>query len=107
MPEDRNVTYDPLVAFMALFENVQAVSSQQDPFEGLGIEERLKLHIVNGIKKKLDGHLAEAMETYTPLQIINDILLDGMKTVGELFRQWASSSGPARCSSRLFCRAPK
>ena len=85
MPEDRNVTYDPLVAFMALFENVQAVSSQQDPFEGLGIEERLKLHIVNGIKKKLDGHLAEAMETYTPLQIINDILLDGMKTVGELF----------------------
>jgi len=85
MPEDPNVTYDPLVAFMALFENVQAVSSQQDPFEGLGIEERLKLHIVNGIKKKLDGHLAEAMETYTPLQIINDILLDGMKTVGELF----------------------
>lgn len=85
MPEDRNVIYDPLVAFMALFENVQAVSSQQDPFEGLGIEERLKLHIVNGIKKKLDGHLAEAMETYTPLQIINDILLDGMKTVGELF----------------------
>ncbi|MFO0091187.1 MAG: vitamin B12 dependent-methionine synthase activation domain-containing protein [Armatimonadota bacterium] len=85
MPEDRNVTYDPLVAFMALFENVQAVSSQQDSFEGLGIEERLKLHIVNGIKKKLDGHLAEAMETYTPLQIINDILLDGMKTVGELF----------------------
>lgn len=85
MPEDRNVIYDPLVAFMALFENVQAVSSQQDPFEGLGIEERLKLHIVNGSKKKLDGHLAEAMETYTPLQIINDILLDGMKTVGELF----------------------
>ncbi len=85
MPEDRNVTYDPLVAFMALFENVQAVSSQQDPFEGLGIEERLKLHIVNGIKKRLDGHLAEAMESYTPLQIINDILLDGMKTVGELF----------------------
>src|SRR5688500_11179247 len=30
-------------------------------------------------------HLVEARQTYLPLQIINDILLDGMKVVGELF----------------------
>src|SRR5688500_14818908 len=30
-------------------------------------------------------HLVEARQTYLPLQIINDILLEGMKVVGELF----------------------
>ena len=79
------VTYDPLVAFMALFENVQARDTSTDPFEGLGIEERLKLHIIKGIKKRLDAHLAEALAVHPPLHIINEILLDGMKTVGDLF----------------------
>src|SRR5260370_6477079 len=30
-------------------------------------------------------HLEEARQSYTPLAIINDILLDGMKVVGDLF----------------------
>lgn len=77
--------YDPLVEFMARFENVRAVDSSADPFEGLTIEESLQKHIVDGIKKNLDSRLAHALEIYSPLQIINDILLEGMKTVGELF----------------------
>lgn len=78
-------TYDPLIELMARFENVKLGSSDADPFAGLSIEDRLKRHIVDGIKKNLDRHLEEALRTYEPLQIINDILLDGMKTVGELF----------------------
>ncbi|MBX3097363.1 MAG: B12-binding domain-containing protein [Fimbriimonadaceae bacterium] len=90
MSEDRKetrgeITYDPLVAFMALFENVRATDDSVDAFEGLGVEDRLKRHIVQGIKKRLETHLASAMEQYSPLHIINEILLDGMKTVGELF----------------------
>jgi cobalamin-dependent methionine synthase I len=32
-----------------------------------------------------ESHLDLAMESYKPLDIINNILLDGMKTVGDLF----------------------
>jgi len=70
---------------MARFENVKASSTASNPFEGLGVEDRLKKHIVEGIKKNLEEHLGDALKIYTPLEIINEVLLDGMKTVGELF----------------------
>ena len=81
----RVCTYDPLIELMARFENVKAASTSANPFEGLTIEDSLKKHIIDGIKKGLEAHLEEALRTYAPLAIINDILLDGMKTVGELF----------------------
>jgi 5-methyltetrahydrofolate--homocysteine methyltransferase len=70
---------------MARFENVKTVNTSADPFEGLEIEDRLKKHIVDGIKKNLDRHLDKALESHPAIDIINNILLDGMKTVGELF----------------------
>ncbi len=78
-------TYDPLIELMARFENVRAADTSANPFEGLSVEDSLKKHIVEGIKKNLERRLDQALEAYTPLQIINDILLDGMKTVGDLF----------------------
>ena len=36
-------------------------------------------------KRSLEQVLETALETYTPLDLINTVLLDGMKTVGELF----------------------
>src|SRR2546421_1928249 len=83
--EDRVVTYDPLIELMARFENVKAASTATNPFEGLSVEDTLKKHIVDGIKKNLELHLDQALEKYEPLAVINEILLDGMKTVGELF----------------------
>ncbi|MCC7230374.1 MAG: B12-binding domain-containing protein [Fimbriimonadaceae bacterium] len=83
--EERTVTYDPLIELMARFENVKAANTSADPFEGLGVEDRLKKHVVDGIKKNLERDLEDALQSYEPLAIINDILLDGMKTVGELF----------------------
>ncbi|HEY0866518.1 MAG TPA: B12-binding domain-containing protein, partial [Fimbriimonas sp.] len=82
---ERVCTYDPLIELMRRFENVKATSTDTDPFAGLSVEDRLKKHIVDGIKKGLERDLELARESYEPLTIINEILLDGMKTVGELF----------------------
>src|SRR5437879_3513546 len=49
------------------------------------VEERLKLRIVDGDRQGLDEDLGLAMQSYKPLDIINNLLLDGMKVVGELF----------------------
>lgn len=82
---DREVTYDPLIAFISKFENIAATDTSTDAFEGLSVEEKLKKHIISGTKKNLDRHITQALEVFPPLEIINEILLDGMKTVGELF----------------------
>jgi 5-methyltetrahydrofolate--homocysteine methyltransferase len=79
------VVYDPLIELMSRFENVKAANTSANPFEGLSVEDKLKKHIVDGIKKNLDQDIEDALQAYEPLQIINEILLDGMKTVGELF----------------------
>ncbi|TAN48709.1 MAG: methionine synthase, partial [Rhodospirillales bacterium] len=69
--------------FIALFEDRASVSVKKERPES--VEERLKLRIVDGDRQGLDEDLAEAMKTIKPLDIVNRILLDGMKTVGELF----------------------
>lgn len=76
--------YDPLVEFTTLFEGKTAQSIKPD-ISNLPIEERLKEHIIEGEKIGLEDSLKQALETYKPLDIINNILLDGMKTVGDLF----------------------
>ena len=76
--------YDPLGEFTTMFEGKTAKSMKQD-ISILPIEERLKHHIIDGEKIGLEDALKIAMETYPPLEIINNILLDGMKVVGDLF----------------------
>jgi len=76
--------YDPLTEFTKLFEGVSAKREEKDE-SNLSIEEKLKNHIIDGEKKKLEDHLKVALEKYTPLEIINDVLLEGMKVVGDLF----------------------
>jgi 5-methyltetrahydrofolate--homocysteine methyltransferase len=74
---------DPLLTFVDLFKDVQAAETTKKRPET--IEEVLKQRIIDGDKQGLDADLAKAMEKYKPLDIINDILLDGMRVVGELF----------------------
>ncbi|GEO40216.1 5-methyltetrahydrofolate--homocysteine methyltransferase [Skermanella aerolata] len=80
----RREGYDPLHAFIALFEGRKAASSVKKE-RPANIEDRLKQRIVDGDRTDLNVDLAKAMESYTPLDIINTFLLDGMKVVGELF----------------------
>ena len=77
-------TYDPLSEFSTMFEGKSAQSIKPD-ISNLPIEEKLKHHIIDGEKIGLEDALKKALESYPALIIINDILLDGMKTVGELF----------------------
>jgi 5-methyltetrahydrofolate--homocysteine methyltransferase len=59
----------------------------------LAVEDKLKFCIIQGEKGVGEGAtrqtiemiLETALETYTPLEIINTILLDAMRTVGDLF----------------------
>jgi 5-methyltetrahydrofolate--homocysteine methyltransferase len=77
-------TYDPLAEFSTMFEGKSAQSIKPD-ISNLPIEEKLKHHIIDGEKIGLEDALKTALEKYPPLEIINNILLDGMKTVGDLF----------------------
>jgi 5-methyltetrahydrofolate--homocysteine methyltransferase len=77
-------TYDPLTEFTKLFEGVKAKSSKKAS-KGETVEERLKNHIIDGEKIGLEDELRVALEKYSALEIINNILLDGMKVVGDLF----------------------
>ncbi len=77
-------TYDPLGEFSNMFQGKTAQSIKPD-ISNLPIEEKLKHHIIDGERIGLEDSLKTALEKYDPLEIINDILLDGMKTVGELF----------------------
>jgi len=77
-------TYDPLTQFTTLFENVKTKSAKKAS-KGETVEERLKNHIIDGEKIGLENELKTALETYPALDIINNILLEGMKVVGDLF----------------------
>jgi 5-methyltetrahydrofolate--homocysteine methyltransferase len=77
-------TYDPLTEFTTLFEGVKAKSAKKAS-KGETVEERLKNHIIDGEKIGLEAELTTALEKYSALDIINNILLDGMKVVGDLF----------------------
>src|SRR5205085_2579697 len=80
-----DIFFDPLALPISTgFEGVSAKSAKQDT-SNLPVEERLKLHIIDGEKQGLEDDLKLALETHSALDIINDILLDGMKTVGDLF----------------------
>ena len=83
-PSSEICTYDPLAEFTTMFMGKSAQSIKPD-ISNLPIEEKLKHHIIDGERIGLEDSLKVALEKYPPLEIINDILLDGMKTVGDLF----------------------
>ena len=74
---------------MELFENVQVHSSKESrsaELAALPLEERLKRRIIDGEKVGLLEDIQTALGKGVPaITIINDYLLSGMKTVGELF----------------------
>jgi 5-methyltetrahydrofolate--homocysteine methyltransferase len=83
----RHDGYDPLTDLLALFEGVSASSAvAQEDRSGWTVDRRLEHRIIDGDRNGIEDDLEEAMAAgHTPLIIINDFLLAGMKTVGELF----------------------
>lgn len=88
-PGESECTYDPLARMLELFEGVDSTSLKReraDALASLPLEERLGQRIIDGERNGLEADLDEAMAAgHDPLAIINDMLLAGMKTVGELF----------------------
>jgi 5-methyltetrahydrofolate--homocysteine methyltransferase len=86
---------DPLQRYMQHFAGTKgkAQAATTAHVETLSVEDKLKYAIINGEKsvgdgahkKSLEELLEEALAQYTPLDLINTVLLDGMKTVGDLF----------------------
>ena len=86
---------DPLQVYMQHFAGTKGktTASTAAHVETLSVEDKLKYAIINGEKsvgegankKSLEVLLEEALLQYSPLELINTVLLDGMKTVGDLF----------------------
>ena len=78
---------DPLTAFMAAFEGgVKDFGKKEKKDDAhLPVEERLKNRIVDGSRDQLEALLDQARVKHGPVGVINNVLLEGMKTVGELF----------------------
>jgi 5-methyltetrahydrofolate--homocysteine methyltransferase len=83
--DERRDGYDPLAEFMRLFEAAGTGKTAVASEAPWTLEERLKARIVDGERPGLEALLDEALQKYDALTIINEILLDGMKTVGDLF----------------------
>ncbi len=81
------VTHDPVQHFLSVFDGVTAASTEDRAaaLAALPLEERLPKRIIDAEKNGLADDLDEALQTRSALEIINDYLLAGMRTVGELF----------------------
>jgi 5-methyltetrahydrofolate--homocysteine methyltransferase len=85
---------DPLQKYMQHFAGTKGKvqGSTTAHVETLSVDDKLKFAIINGEKsvgegahkKTLEELLEDALHEYTPLELINTVLLDGMRTVGEL-----------------------
>ena len=82
--ENRKVVFDPLTELMAHYSGKKKEEKESKAVAGT-IEERLKNRIIDGNKVGINADLDEALKKFPPLEIINTVLLDGMKTVGTLF----------------------
>ncbi len=77
--------YDPLLVLSTMFS--ETAEKVVESTVALPVDERLKKRIIDGNRVGLEKDLDEArvQAGMKPLDIINNILLDGMKVVGDLF----------------------
>ncbi|HET9732600.1 MAG TPA: methionine synthase [Acidimicrobiales bacterium] len=82
----RRPGYDPLATLLEIFADVSAGAAATEDRSGWPVEDRLRARIIDGDRTGLEDDLDEALGAGMPaLSIVNDVLLEGMKTVGELF----------------------
>lgn len=83
---DDHAKGDPLQTFLAYFERKKGTVKKEEKRKPVStVEESLKNKIIDGEKENLEAELKRALEKYNALEIINTVLLDGMKVVGDLF----------------------
>ncbi|MCX7984376.1 MAG: methionine synthase [Bacteroidetes bacterium] len=77
--------FDPLAEFITYYEANIEERKETDGVQDGTVEQRLQRKIIDGILAGLEVDLNEALKSYTALEIINTILLEAMKKVGDLF----------------------
>jgi 5-methyltetrahydrofolate--homocysteine methyltransferase len=80
----RKLVYDPLAELMAYYAGRKTERRTHVP-ETASVEEKLKHRIIDGDRVGLEADLDKALKSHTALEIINTVLLEGMRVVGELF----------------------
>jgi 5-methyltetrahydrofolate--homocysteine methyltransferase len=83
--EARRIVSDPLNELLSVGAAADARTGQTGGIAGATAEERLRNRIIEGARSGLQDDLNDALQRHAPLEIINTILLDGMRVVGELF----------------------
>jgi 5-methyltetrahydrofolate--homocysteine methyltransferase len=82
----RTDDYDPLQELLAYFEGATVNSNAADEHLDWPVDRRLSQRIIDGNRNGLDTDLTEALDSgMGALAIVNDVLLEGMKVVGERF----------------------
>lgn len=81
----RTPEYDPLFVLLDFYKDKKKGDKAVVRKTAQTIEEVLKQRVIDGDRVGLEPDLAKALEKYPPLEVINNILLEGMKVVGELF----------------------
>lgn len=84
----RRPGYDPLARLLEMFEGVTASNTRQEraaEMASLPVTERLRRRVIDGDATGIHADLDLALQEKPALAIINDDLLEAMKTVGELF----------------------
>ena len=82
----RTDTYDPLQQLLEVFADVKSTKAEKVDRSGQPVQERLHHRIIDGDRDGLTADLDEALASgLAALDIVNDVLLGGMKVVGELF----------------------
>src|SRR5487761_1982297 len=82
----RRDDYDPLAVLLGLFEGVSIAAMGASDLSELPRRERLRQRIIDGVRPGLEADLDDELAAGTPaLDIVNEVLLDGMREVGELF----------------------
>ncbi len=82
---NRTDSYDPLIEILNFYRDAKIKKEDEATLQDLPIEERLQKRILDGNQVGLDQDLNECRQSHPAIDIINKILLEGMKTVGKLF----------------------
>ncbi|MFM7665012.1 MAG: dihydropteroate synthase, partial [Actinomycetota bacterium] len=78
--------YNPLQLLLTAFEGVKSTKQEKPDRSGWPVRDRLRQRIIDGDREGLTADLDEALTSgLKALEIVNDVLLDGMREVGELF----------------------
>ncbi|MFM8507732.1 MAG: methionine synthase, partial [Actinomycetota bacterium] len=78
--------YNPLQLLLTAFEGVKSTKQEKPDRSGWPVRDRLRQRIIDGDREGLTAELDEALaDGLKALEIVNDVLLDGMREVGELF----------------------